>query len=42
MKLKLDENFDARPMPELLQVGFDADTVKVVPSGKREPISSIW
>jgi predicted nuclease of predicted toxin-antitoxin system len=27
MKLKLDENFDARLLPELLKEGFDADTV---------------
>jgi predicted nuclease of predicted toxin-antitoxin system len=27
MKLKLDENFDARLVPELLNEGFDADTV---------------
>lgn len=27
MKLKLDENFDVRLVPELLEEGFDADTV---------------
>ena len=27
MKLKLDENFDARLVPELINEGFDADTV---------------
>jgi predicted nuclease of predicted toxin-antitoxin system len=27
MKLKLDENFDIRLLPELLNEGFDADTV---------------
>ncbi len=27
MKLKLDENFDVRLVPELLKEGFDADTV---------------
>ena len=27
MKLKLDENFDVRLVPELRQEGFDADTV---------------
>src|SRR5262245_21027929 len=27
MKLKLDENFDVRLVPDLLQEGFDADTV---------------
>ena len=27
MKLKLDENFDARLVPELIGEGFDADTV---------------
>jgi predicted nuclease of predicted toxin-antitoxin system len=27
MKLKLDENFDVRLVPELLEEGFDTDTV---------------
>lgn len=27
MKLKLDENFDVRLVPELVKEGFDADTV---------------
>jgi predicted nuclease of predicted toxin-antitoxin system len=27
VKLKLDENFDVRLLPDLLQEGFDADTV---------------
>jgi predicted nuclease of predicted toxin-antitoxin system len=27
MKLKLDENFDFRLVPELIEEGFDADTV---------------
>jgi len=27
MKLKLDDNFDVRLVPELLKEGFDADTV---------------
>ncbi|MEI8017294.1 MAG: DUF5615 family PIN-like protein [Schlesneria sp.] len=41
MKLKLDENFDVRLVPDLINEGFDADTV-VAEGLKGNPDKTIY